>query len=375
MWPWPVTRMTGNSASSLRISAQPVGAAQARQAHVADDDGRQRRRRSARVRVRRSRRIRLRSRPASAPARCSRRTSSSSSTSSTRMAAASLTVVTPWMLDCGWRPAGRRRSRRRLRHGCRRAACRRWRAPVVPRSTRPRPEPRAGRLAGDEGLEQARQDVGADARAGVGHAQDHAAVLRLAPRSADSARGDACMASMALRIRLTSTLPNAASLGHHAQGRRAARRPRRRCRASSASATSSAARRPWPRTAAPARRQLALVGEGLELRGQPRQAIDHACGCAAGCRAPRRGGSGRAGCRRCRTGCASPSSGWFSSCTMPADIWPERRHLAGMHQLALRRAQLRPCARRRWIRGCRAPPAARPGWPASAARPGGAATA
>ena len=170
MWPWPVTSTTGSSASIAADLGQPIGAAQAGQADVADDD-------------RRHAEADLRPRPFGA-----RETTRPETGQAKRLGACSparrrrLRPATPestaLQLTVGISSC-EVRDRQVDGEAC--AALRRgWRPRSVPPMARtscaeitsPRPEPRAGRLAGDERLEQARQDVGADAGAGVGHAQD-----------------------------------------------------------------------------------------------------------------------------------------------------------------------------------------------------------
>ena len=179
------------------------------------------------------------------------------------------------------------------------------------RDHQPQAEPGAGRLAGDEGLEQARQDVGADARAGVASRSGSRARLSTARRRrAARGCGASCIASIALRIRLTSTLLERGLVGHA--------RPASAARTSTSTrdavrlqlgAEHVPAHRRCMRQQRPAARGSSLLCAKVfscevsraSRSTMPRDALQVAAHLVEPL-------AGRAGCRRCRTACAAPSA-------------------------------------------------------------------
>ena len=305
---------------------QPLGAAHARQANVAHHDGRHARLDLPRARVRRWKMHRPPGRPGASAWVVPMRTSSSSSTNSTRMAGTSLTV--DHFADGGAKSPRiassqvDRRNRHRRPRGWRRARCRPWPRTIARRSPT-QAQPRARRLAGDERLEQVRQDVRADAGPGV--ARPRRARARPAPLRRRASRAHAaapCIASIALRIRLTSTLPSAASsaITPSARGCTSTSTAMPRSQHASATMTWASAMPCATATGASGNSPLCAKVLSCEVRRASRSTMPRDTLQVAA--RPPRAALSSAGSRHSPTSARMAVSGWLSSCTIPADIWP-----------------------------------------------------
>ena len=230
--------------------------------------------------------------------------------------------------------------------------------------TRPRPRPApAGLLVTNGSNRRGRMSARMPGPLSLTR-EDDAAVVRVArARRSTRLRRRRASASIALRIRLTSTLLEARLVGHHGQVGRShvdldvdAALLQRAATSACASAMLRASGHRQRRSSLLWAKVLSCEVSRASRSTMPRDALQVAAHVVEPLVLEQDAGAVRQRAqRRQRLVQFVHHAGRHLA---------ERRHLAGMDQLVLRGAQLGGARDAPSIRGCRAPPAAPPGWPA-----------